>query len=212
MYYNRTRKISKAKVCKPALRIPCPACFYRINNRRYYCRIKAVCGKLCPFSHRTRYYSSAGSAEDKLKKEITAVKIIKIRYHSIVRSTDKSTYIIFSIHHSVTYKYKNHRTNTKIHKIFHNDITCVFRAGKSRLHHGKAALHEKYQNRSQKIPYTHIHFNILHILYLSDPSSKPLGLCGLFSREAKCHSQTGVALHCVKSMIKKKVLTKGLFP
>ena len=34
-------------------------------------------------------------------------------------------------------------SDTEIHKVFHNDISCIFCSGETRLYHSKPGLHKK---------------------------------------------------------------------
>ena len=130
-------------LCQPAA-APCPVSFNWVDHSGYNCRIDTVGKESCSFSHSTRYDGSSGCTEYKVKYEIGPVKICIICKNVKAWLSDK-THKIFTKKQTKTDQDKHNSTNTKIHQILHQDISCIFCSGKTSLNHCKTSLHPEYE-------------------------------------------------------------------
>jgi len=68
-------------------------------------------------------------------------------------NADQSEECILPHHQGISENRKYHGSYTEVHQVLHDDVARILRTGETGLHHGKAALHEKNQNRPDKKPY-----------------------------------------------------------
>lgn len=68
-----------------------------------------------------------------------------------IGKSDDAMYI-FPEHQTKADNPKKDSAQSKIHKVFHDDIAGIFGTGKSCFHHGKTRLHEKYQKSTDQNP------------------------------------------------------------
>ena len=147
-----TGKINKLKTTQPAS-APYPSCLNGIDNQTDDCGVETIGGKLCPLRHCTGNNRGCRCTEDQLEHKRGPVKAFKVSEHAPFRLPNESKGSVFAHHQTVTDQDKDNGPDTKVHQVLHDDVSGVFRAGKSCFHHGKSALHKENQNRTDQEPY-----------------------------------------------------------
>ena len=104
--------------------------------------IGAERGVFLPYSEMRGHVSPGQLVWIKLYRDKTKICIICKNVKA--RLSDK-TNKIFSEKQTKTDQDKHNSTNTKIHQILHQDISCIFCSGKTSLNHCKTSLHPEYE-------------------------------------------------------------------
>ena len=148
MYCTGTCKIMESHLADETT-APDPVTRYRVNDQADQEAVDTIGRKFCTFCHGTRYDSSGCcteySLEDQKCPERNTVRkhcrtIISFCGNTANLSKESIT---GSKHDTKSDDPEGRSTNTEVHKVFHNDVTCIFCPGKASLYHSKACLHKE---------------------------------------------------------------------
>ena len=134
----------ESKLCEPAA-TPSPVSFNRIDYCRNYSRINAVRKKFCAFCHCARNDCCCRCAEYEVEYKSRPVKIAVICKNLPVWFSNQTEKCVFTEKKSKSNKNKNNCSDTKVHQVFHDNVSRVFCTGKTCFDHCKSGLHPKYE-------------------------------------------------------------------
>ena len=133
----------EAQLGEPAA-APDPVCLYRIYQRRNDAGVYTVGQELGPLCHSAGYDGRCGRAEYQVKYKIGIIKILICSKNIKTGLSDESCHVLAQQQPEANQN-KDHRADTEVHQVFHQDISCI-------LGHGKACLHPEYQRGSYQEP------------------------------------------------------------
>ena len=137
---------------------PDPVTGYRINNETDQKTVDTVGDELGTFCHGTGDDGSRGSTEYSLEdEECPERNAIRKHCASIVclccDSADFTEETVSCTEHDTeTNQPEDRGTDTEVHQVFHNDVTCVFCSCESCFDHCESGLHEEDQRCTEKNP------------------------------------------------------------
>ena len=140
----RTREVHKAKLRQPALLVPYPASLNGVDHQADYGAIEAVCAEFSALGHRAGDNGGRCGAKYQIEDEAGKIEMSEVGKNPQVGYPDESEQIVLGAHQTEAEEDKTHRADTEVHKVLHDDVGGIFRAGKARLHHRKTTLHKKY--------------------------------------------------------------------
>ena len=143
-------EIMEAKLGEPAA-APDPVRFNRIHQCGNDAGVYTVGQELRTLCHSAGYDGRCGRTEYQVEYEIGIIKIL-ICGKNIKAGLSDESYHILAEQQPESNQNKYNCTDTKVHQVFHQDITGVLGSGKPCLHHGKACLHPEYQCGSYQEP------------------------------------------------------------
>ena len=82
----------------------------------------------------------------------TRFVVRKVGEHAEVGDADEAEESVLSHEEPGSEQYENDGAEAEVEQVFHDDVACVFGAGKSRFHHGKPCLHEPDEDSADQEP------------------------------------------------------------
>ena len=137
---------------------PDPVTGYRINNETDQKTVDTVGDELGTFCHGTGYDGGRCCAEYSLEdQECPEWNSVRKHCVSVVclcgDSADLAEETVSCTEHDTeTNQPEDRSTDTEVHQVFHNDITCVFCSCESCFDHCESGLHEKDQRCTEEDP------------------------------------------------------------
>ena len=137
---------------------PDPVTGYRINNETDQKTVDTVGDELGTFCHGTGYDGGRCCAEYSLEdQECPEWNSVRKHCVSVVclcgDSADLAEETVSCTEHDTeTNQPEDRSTDTEVHQVFHNDITCVFCSCESCFDHCESGLHEEDQCRTDEDP------------------------------------------------------------
>ena len=141
-------KVHKAQLGQPALAVPHPARLNGIDHRADDGGVDAVGQEFGPLRHSPRDNGGGSGAEYQLEEEVGPVEAVEVGEQLVLRPSDQAEEVVLTIHDPVAQEHKDHGADAEVHQVLHDDVARVFGPGEASLHHGEAALHEKYKYSS----------------------------------------------------------------
>ena len=125
----------------------------RIHDQADHRAVDTIRFKVCTLCHRTGNNRCRCSAEYSLKNRITPCR----KCTEVIRSSDQRVKSADQRtgsrkHNAEPDQPEARRSDTEIHHIFHQDITCIFCPRQPRLAKCKSGLHKKHQNCRYQYP------------------------------------------------------------
>ena len=137
---------------------PDPVTGDRVNHKADHKTVYTVRREFCTLSHGTGNDSSRGCTEDSLENQKCPERNT-VRKHcaSVIclggNSADSSEEAVScSKHNTETNQPECRSTDTEVHQVFHDNVTCVFCSGETGFHHCEACLHEEDKRGANKHP------------------------------------------------------------
>ena len=90
-------------------------------------------------------------AEDQVEYEVGPVKVC-VAGENIKPGFSDEADDIFAQKKTETDYDEHDGTDTEVHQVLHDDVTSIFRSGKSCLHHRETCLHPEHQCRTDQEP------------------------------------------------------------
>ena len=135
---------------KPAS-APDPVRLDRIDDSRDHCGINAVGKELRPLGHRPGNDRGSGGAEHEVENKTGKIEL-RVSCEQVKARAPDDPHHVFSQQQRKPDQDKDHRADTEIHQVLHQDIARVLRSGKSCLHHGETCLHPEHQRGADQEP------------------------------------------------------------
>ena len=132
---------------------PDPVCFNRIDQSRNDAGVNAVGQELRPLCHSAGHDRRCGRTKHQVKYKVGPVKIRIICKNIKTRLTDQPHHVL-SQKKAETNQDKHDCSNTEVHQVLHQNVTCILSPGKACLHHSKPCLHPEHQCSADQKPDT----------------------------------------------------------
>ena len=136
-------KIVEAQLSQPAA-APDPVRLDGIDQGRDDAGVDAVTQEFGTLCHSAGDDGRRSGAEDQIEYEVGPVEA-PIGCEDIKAGLADQADQILTQQEAEADENEDHCTDTEVHQVLHDDVTCIFGAGKASFHHGKAGLHPEDQ-------------------------------------------------------------------
>ena len=146
----------EAQLCEPAA-APYPVRLDGVYQSADNARVYAVGKELCAFCHSARNDGRGSRAEHEVEYELIPPEICVAREDIEAGLTDKTCNVLAEKETEAD-SYEGYRSDTEVHKVFHDDVARVLRTGEACLHHREARLHKEHKSYGDHEPYAENRF------------------------------------------------------